>query len=219
MTDYSQSAEVREASELADRIVSIATHYRITSAADAAHGAVQLKEVKGAQARLEALRTAITGPLNAALRSVNDLFRGPAGQLAEAEQTIKRELARYVGEQELLQMAAQRVADEAARKEREKLEAQSARAAEAGRAERADELAQRAAMVVAPVVERAPLKVSGVQMRTAVRFVIEDASLLPREYLVPDEARIRKVVQALKQDARIPGVRVIVERAVAAGAA
>jgi hypothetical protein len=58
-----------------------------------------------------------------------------------------------------------------------------------------------------------------VSTREVWKFEITDAAQIPREYLVVDEARIRKVVQALKGDAKIPGVRVYPERQIAAGAA
>lgn len=62
----------------------------------------------------------------------------------------------------------------------------------------------------APVVRLEPAapKVAGVSMVEAWDFEVVNAALLPREYLVPDLAKIRGVVKALKGGARIPGVRV-----------
>lgn len=81
-------------------------------------------------------------------------------------------------------------------------------ATESVAAEKAAVLEQRAAATVAPVIQREAPKVAGLKMREVFKFEIVDASKLPREYLIPDEQRIRKVVGALKSDTNIPGVRV-----------
>lgn len=160
---------------------------------------------------------------------------------ADEQERLRRE------EQRKLEEAARRErekieaqAREAERKAREKAEADrraAEEAAAAGRAEEAARLAakaaateqkaaekvdaidQRAAAVVAPVVVREAPKVAGVATREVWKFAIENPALVPREYLVVDEARIRKVVAALKGDTTIPGVRVYAERQIAAGAA
>lgn len=49
-----------------------------------------LRAVKALQHEVEAQRTAITGPLNEALRRVNELFRAPRRYLEEAESALKR---------------------------------------------------------------------------------------------------------------------------------
>lgn len=51
-------------------------------------------------------------------------------------------------------------------------------------------------------------KVEGISRRKVWRFEITDASVLPREYLMPDEQKIGGVVRAMKNQTRIPGVRV-----------
>ncbi len=60
---------------------------------------------------------------------------------------------------------------------------------------------------VPPVAVQAAPKVEGVSFREAWDFEVTDASQIPREYLVPDLVAIRKVVQALKGNTRIPGIR------------
>jgi hypothetical protein len=253
-TDVEQLPAVRQVtSEIAD-LETFAADYRVATFAEYQAGSTDLQRVKSAQKRLEETRTSITGPMNAALKRVNDFFRAPTERLATIERTIKSQLVAFADEQERIRREEQRKADEAARRERERLEAQAReaerkarekaeadrRAAEAaaaaGRAEEAaklaaraaaaeekaaakvDDLAVRAATTVAPVVVRDPPKVAGVSTREVWKFEITDSAAIPREYLVVDEARIRKVVQALKGDAKIAGVRVYPERQIAAGA-
>ncbi len=55
----------------------------------------------------------------------------------------------------------------------------------------------------------APAKAEGVSLRENWTFEIVDESLIPREYLIPDEVKIRKVVVALKDKTNIPGVKAI----------
>ena len=72
-------------------------------------------------------------------------------------------------------------------------------------AESPEEKAEIAKVVEAEKTE----KVSGISHRKEYDFVIEDNSKIPREYLIPDMTKIRKVVKALGNDANIPGVKVI----------
>jgi len=125
-----------------DMIIDSVTMYEI--AAD------ELKAIKMLQKDVEDQRTAITVPLNTALRGVNDLFRAPKEYLEKAERLIKSAIAKWQTEQERLALAAQREAEEAAQKERERLaviqrekEQEQRRAEEASR--KAHEEAQRLA--------------------------------------------------------------------------
>jgi hypothetical protein len=125
----------------------------------------------------------------------------------------------YTDEQERLRRIEQAKADEAARKEKEKLEAQARKAEASGKVEKAATLEMRAATVVAPVINRAPPKVIGVQTRDVWKFEVTDPTQVPRQYLVVDESKIRKIVGAMKGDTQIPGVRVWSDKNIASGAA
>lgn len=142
----------------------------------------------------------------------------------------QRELQRKAEEEARRQREAeQREAaklEEQARREREKREEQARRLEERGRAAQAEakrqaaeeaeaqklreaeELRQAAAMAPPPVVHTEAPKVAGIGSGKTYDFVIEDASKLPREYLIPDEKAIRQVVKGLKERTNIPGVRV-----------
>lgn len=61
-------------------------------------------------------------------------------------------------------------------------------------------------------------KAKGTAARKTYSFVIENAALLPREYMIPDEKKIGVVVRAMKDTTNIPGVRVVVETKVHARA-
>lgn len=119
----------------------------------------------------------------------------------------------------------QREADERARKETEA----ARRAEEDARLEAAAKLEAGGdhaaagklleAPIAVPVVPAAPVfmppppqiapskTVGAAFVETWGDFEIEDEAALPREYLIPDRVKIRKVVEAMKRERPIPGVR------------
>jgi hypothetical protein len=206
-----------------------------------------LKAVKGALRQIEDQRLAITRPQNEAIRATNAQAKAAAAPFEEAERAIKARMVEFSNEQERLRREEQRKAEEAAQRERERiageereaaakaaeLRRQAEEAAAAGRAAEAAKLAARAekqddkaeakaemqAAVVAPVIQREAPKVAGIATRDVWKFEVTDPSLVPRQYLAIDETKIRRVVQAMKADANIPGVRVYCEKQLAAGVA
>ena len=100
----------------------------------------ELKGIKGRLKKLEEMREDLVRPVLEAQRRINEFFREPKAQLLEAEAAIKSALGDYQLEQERIQGEAQRVANEAARKEREHMQAIAAKAEQAARERRiADE--------------------------------------------------------------------------------
>jgi len=211
--------DVREVTAETQAIVTMAGTYQVTTADQYTAAGQELTRIAGAQKKLEAVRMAITRPMDAAKKAVLDFFREPEAKLETAKNTIKRAMIAYDNEQRRIAEENQRKADEAARKERERLEEKARKAAESGKVEKAAQLEARAQTVVAPVVSREPPKVSGIKYLDQWKFEVTDPAKVPREYLMVDESKIRKVVQALKSDTKIEGVRVWSEKQIAAGAA
>lgn len=146
--------EVSAVTAEVDALETYAASYAVTTAAQYQRGADDLKRVKAAQKRLEETRTGITGPMNSAIKRVNDFFRAPTERLATIERTIKGALTRYADEQERIRREEQRKLEEAARRERERLEAQAREAERKAREKaaaerRAAEEARRAAEAAA----------------------------------------------------------------------
>jgi colicin import membrane protein len=211
--------EVKELTDEATKLVALAGSYKVATPEQYNAAGEELKRIKGARTRLEALRMTMTKPLDAAKKAIMDFFRAPADQLDRAENTLKRAMIGFQQEQERIRLEQQRLADEAARKEREALERRAQKAEASGKVEKAEMLQTQAASVVAPVIQRETPKVAGVTTRKVPKFEIVDPTLVPREYCTPDEKKIRAVVNALRTDATIPGVRVWMEDQLAAGAA
>lgn len=181
-----------------------------------------LKRVKALQKEVDEKRTGITGPLNKAVKAVNDLFRAPKEYLEKAEATLKRAMVTYTTEQERLAAEARRQAEAEARAERERLAQQEREAQEAARRAEAEAQAAAAAgdqvaaakaiqeaqaaqaqaemaaitanvMTVAPVVE-APAKVSGISGR--VNYSAEVTDLLALVKAVAEGAAPIECIQA-----------------------
>lgn len=201
------------------KLTAFAQNLAIKTAQGYQTAADHLKAIKGLLKQIEDARTRVTKPLNEALRQVNSQAKEASAPLATSELQIKRAMNAYADEQDRIRREEQARADEAARKEQEKLQQRATRAASTGKVEKAAELESQACAVVAPVINREPPKVSGITSREVWKFDVTDPSLVPREYLSVDETKIRKVVQALKGDTKIAGVRVYPERSLAAGAA
>lgn len=178
-----------------------------------------LKTIKGLQRKVEETFDPLCKAAHALWKqnlATKEMHMGP---LQTAESVIKQRVGSF-----LVEMEAKRKAEEArladkARKEAEELAAKAAKAEAAGKTEKAEALqeqAQQAAMVrpvVAPMVQ----KVAGISMREQWDYEITDAAKLPRDFLIPDEKRIRKFVEFDKEKTNIPGVRVFKRNIVAAG--
>jgi len=152
-------------------------------------------------------------------------------RLDQPDQIVRAKLVPWEQEKRRLQAEAERKAreetdrvnadlrDQAEKKERaaaEERQLAAAQAAEAvGDTAKAEELLN-APVEVGPVVVpevvvpvlSAPRVAGAGAMVTVWNFEIVDPQAIPRQYLTVDESAIRKVVQALKEQANIPGVRV-----------
>jgi len=197
----------------------------------------ELVNIKTRYKDLEKIRKSITQPLDQAKKQVMDLFRVPSERFEKAERVIKDAMSGYEKEQERKrreeekriqaeQDRRRKEAEEEARKAEETARKadEAARAAEAAgntaEAKKAAEAAAESARialenrvvadtevkVTVPVTQTA--KPKGVGTRKVWKFEVEDPNLVPREYLVVDEKKIRGVVNALHENAKIPGVRV-----------
>lgn len=122
----------------------MAKSFVITSDDDYRLAGEELQSVKGRITRMEAARTSITGPMNKALKAVNDLFRGPMGALTEAENALKGSMLTYHDEQQRRLAEERRIAEEAAEAERRRI-AEEARQVELKAAAERQRIADEAA--------------------------------------------------------------------------
>jgi hypothetical protein len=201
--------------QLADRtpnILSIAEGFDCVDRDAFVAGSERLREIKDLQKRLEERRTSVTGPLNTALRNINDWFRGPVAALVKAEQAYKYKLAAFQDKERKEVDRQKREAEEKARQDREELERRARAAAAKGNTAKAEELVARADAVVPAPPELAPIKAAGVSFSEQWEFEVVDASLIPRAMMTIDLAKIGQLVRALKNketaEAAVPGIKV-----------
>src|SRR3972149_3026360 len=147
---------------------------QILTADDAAAVGDDLKVVKALAKRLEDQRTAITGPLNQALKEVNALFKPAKDWLTRAEGLLKGNLPAYQSEQQRLAAQEQaRLAAEA--NERRKLLAEAeAIAAEPGGEWAGEILREEARLPIAAAVVSAPSPPDGISSREVWKAEVVD---------------------------------------------
>lgn len=115
----------------------------IDSAETYGFAADELMAIKTRANSLEKQRTAITGPMNTALKGINDLFRGPADLLSQGERILKGKMLAWDQEQERLARVEREKAEAIAAAERKRLEDEAA--ARQAEADKQAELARTAA--------------------------------------------------------------------------
>ena len=183
--------------------------------------AADLKIIKATAKELSETRMSITRPLEESKKRIIALFKKPLDVLVKAESSVKTAMVTWQSEQERIRRVEEARLIEIQRKETEKLrikaEREVARAeslktdkAKAAALTKARELFSQAEEVtaIAPRVESSVQKVAGISTMAVWKFEIEDLDSLPREYMIPDEVYIGKIVKASKGKKAIPGVRI-----------
>lgn len=174
----------------------------VDSAESYSLAADELRAIKTRAKAIEDQRTGITGPINNALRAINNLFRGPADLLERAEAILKSKMLAWDQEQERIAAEARKRAEEAAEAERRRVEEQAAEADRKAKAAAAAAAAAQAAgdaqaaqlataeaqrqaaqaqaasataqMITAPVVLPDKVKAAGISTSTRLDFEVVD---------------------------------------------
>lgn len=230
------------ASQAAAELATVGRSFVVTTPEQYVYAAERLRETKSRIAKLDEIRFGITRKMDAAKAAVMDLFRQPREQLVALEHAYKDGLIAFDNEQARIRAEQQRIADEAARKERERLAAQQEAAAKkarddaarlqaeadaaaaAGRAEEAaklqqraakaedrgaakvEQLAQQEAAVVAPIISSESTHVAGISRRGKWKYRVVNPTLIPRQFLMIDEAKLARHVANMKDDHGVAGI-------------
>lgn len=133
-----------------------------------------------------------------------ELLAGPQ----QARKVVEGKLAFWRDEQERVRVAEQQRLQDQLEAEAEKARAkEAAKLQKAGKTKEAKALLKEEIIVDTVEIPSTVPKVEGLTVQIRWGFEIIDATLIPREYLVPDETKIRKVVFALRGDTNIPGIK------------
>jgi hypothetical protein len=166
----------------------------ITNDTEYAQAAQMLIDLKTRMNTVESKRKEFTQPLYELQKKLNAFFKEPLKNYEQAEKALKAAMASF----QIKKEAERKAALEAAKK-----------AAEEENKEEFQQSMVKAADNITPEVQ-------GTYTVDVPRFEVTDPSQVPREYLMVDEKKIRGVVNSLGTDAKIPGVRVWVEKSVRA---
>lgn len=130
--------------------------------------------------------------------------------LAHAATALKRQMMRWeASEKERARQESLRLEQEQWAAEQELRAAEAAAAGDEQAVSEIESLPPPPPPVVIPDIPR----VVGVRFRTIWEPDVVDVDLVPRQYMMPDMAKLRKVAAALKGDTNIPGVVVRPRRA------
>ena len=174
------------------------------------------------------------GELNRILKAIGEVFDPQVSQAHALHKSLLAEKAKHTGPLEIAKgivspkVAAYLAEEDRKAQEKAREKARAERLAQDladkatdkafefdrnGETERADQLLEEShakineILAAAPGAPQAPRK-DGLALRTDWKFRVTHPEMVPREYLVPDEAKIGRMVRAAKGEINIPGVLV-----------
>jgi F0F1-type ATP synthase membrane subunit b/b' len=203
----------------AARALIAARDFTIATAEDVTIATAEARSAKLHWDQLEAMRTSLKGPIDEAAANVQRRFKPALDRWSEVAKEYRDKMGAYAEEQRRIAAAAQAKADEAARKERERLEREAAKAEAAGKVEVAE--AKRVALdelEMAPTAVQAPEKMEGVSIATTydaelvnmldlAKYIIKNPMYLP--LLTIEPANVRRLAQSLRDQFAIPGLKLV----------
>lgn len=169
-----------------------------------------LRKLTAEYKRVEEMRLSVTRPMDEAKKAAIAAFKPYLEKIKDATDSIRGELNRYLLEERQREEERQRREEEERQRQIEELR-ETAAAAE----DNAAMIEQLQDLESLPVTREAPTKIAGISQRTSwkvkkvdLRTLVEAAAKDPDllVYLKADEVEIGKVVRALRDRHRIPGV-------------
>lgn len=165
--------------------------------------------VKDLKAKIQAYFKPIKEQAYKTWREICDKEKAELSKLEPLEKKLSGQLVAYQMEEERKRREEEERLRAEARKREEELRLQMAMELEKqGRKEEAEQIVSTPVEVPAIKVESSVPKVEGISSREEWTFEIEDPNIIPREFLMPDEKKIRAYVKTMKEKAQIPGVKV-----------
>ncbi len=160
----------------------------------------ELKAIKAKAKTIEEQRVSITGPINKALKAVNDLFRAPGEYLEQAEKIIKGKMLAYTTEQQRIADEERRRAEAVIKAEQDRLAREAAELEKAAKAEaekllaagdtekaaeveaaaaiESASLSATALVMTAPAPQVVPAKAAGISTRSVWKATCENKAAL-----------------------------------------
>jgi hypothetical protein len=182
---------------------------KVASVQERGNALEMVKQIKSRRDEVVAFFSDTKNKAHAAWKAIVAQEKSFTDRLAGAERKIKQAVMAFDREQEAIRQTEQRrlqaIADENARKERERLEklADQRKTPEVKEAYR-----EQAAAVAAPVINLAPVvpKVEGVSVRKTWKARVVDETNVPREFLMVNEKALDAYAKATKGKIEVAGV-------------
>ena len=176
-----------------EKLLEYARGRTVASVEDARKATDDLAAIAGYKKKLEEARKGYVGPLNAHVAAINAAFKDFGAPFVQADVILRQKVQAYRAEQDRVRLEEEkinRLRTEAAQREMELK----------------GELTEPVNLVP---VSQAPAKlyhglIGAVGTTKTWQFEVEDFTLLPPEYKLPDNAKIGKAVRV---GVHIPGVR------------
>ena len=171
-----------------------------------------LKTIKFAQSKVTAFFAPMKQKAHEAHKAITMQESAMLKPLHDAENALKRNMLTFYAEQERIRIDAQRKlqaeADEAARKERERLLRE---ASKLKTPELREQRMEQAASVIAPVVQVSSVApvVSGQSVRKTWTAKVVDVSLVPREWMVVNQSALDAFARSTKGAVKVAGVEFV----------
>lgn len=208
-----------DTTQIAQRTTAVLDSARVLTIATAEDYSIGSKYLQAIKAMRDEIATAFDGSIKAAHQAHKTMIaakRKYDDPLAEEDASLRRRMGSWQTEVERKRREEQeRIRQEEQRKAEERRLAEAVKLEEQGRNEEAERLVEAPVQVVTPIVPTTVPKEEGVSSRRIWKFRIVDASLIPREYLMPCESAIRHLARTLKDQARLPGVEFYAEESIA----
>lgn len=213
MTNELAPVDTKLATE-AGNILELAQAAQITTLAQQESAGLLLHEIKALKAKVNETFDPVCNSAHVAWKASIAARNKHLTPLEDAERLLKDKSGKFFAEQERARLEALQAAQEKAEAEEwAKREEEAKQLKKDGQKAAAKELLAQP-VYVSVEAQPEPEKVQGITARTTYDFVIVDPNLIPREYLVPDMAKIKKIVAAMKSETRIAGIRVTTSKSI-----
>lgn len=208
MFEIENDSKVVAVKEQSVKIVEQAQTLVVTNDAQAVVATEVLGTLKGMSKQVEETRQFFVGGLNEQVKKFNASFKKLSEPLVEADKIVRNKILAYRQEQERKRQVEQARIDKEAREEQERLDKIAAeeqaklnkKAEEEGTAPWDIPQVEAQTVAVAPLtIAKAPTTIHSAAGMTSVKkvwkFYIKNESLIPREYLIVNETKIREAVR------------------------
>ena len=185
----------------APKFLEEANAFAVKSAEDSQFAQRARAEINAEIKRLNDKRFELTRPLDKIKADIMSLFSAPITTLQAALRLYDRKILDYNQERERLRRAEQAKLDAQARAERERLQKIADAAAAKGQEGKAEIFQERAAAVVAPILQKEPPRAAGVSFRKVWAFRIKNPDKINAPFMAPDEVKIGKLVRSMGLEA------------------